>query len=89
MFLDLLVAMLRSQGMVDVVGTCGSAAEAERLCHELRPDLVILDLALPDGSGTQVLTTLAQLSPALRVIILSAETSGFVCPRSEEHTSEL
>jgi DNA-binding NarL/FixJ family response regulator len=82
MFLELLVAMLRSQGTVDVSGTCGTVREAHQLCRELRPDLLILDLALPDGSGTEVLDTLKQVSPAAKVIILSAEASGFLCPSS-------
>ncbi|MEB3361293.1 MAG: response regulator transcription factor [Synechococcaceae cyanobacterium] len=82
MFLELLVAMLRSQGLVDVAGACGSVSEAKLLCQELRPDLLILDLALPDGSGTEILDTLRQVSPAARVIILSAEASGFMCPVS-------
>ena len=82
MFLELLVAMLRNQGTVEVAGTCGSVQEAQRLCRQLRPDLLILDLALPDGSGLDVMRSLGQVSPAARVIILSAEASGFSCPSS-------
>jgi DNA-binding NarL/FixJ family response regulator len=88
MFLELLVAMLRSQGTVDVAGSCGSVREGKLLCQELRPDLLILDLALPDGSGTEILDTLRQVSPAARVIILSAEASGFMCPASQRDLVE-
>jgi two-component system CitB family response regulator len=38
-----------------VVGTAQSAADAVRLCRELEPTLVLLDIYLPDASGTDVL----------------------------------
>ncbi|UUL76097.1 response regulator transcription factor [Pseudarthrobacter sp. Fe7] len=38
----------------DVVGDCGSAAEASRLIHILQPDIVVLDDRLPDGTGIEV-----------------------------------
>lgn len=41
-----------------VVGTAQSAATAIELCTALEPNLVLLDIYLPDGSGTNVLMTL-------------------------------
>ncbi|WP_261557360.1 response regulator [Frankia tisae] len=48
-----------------VVGTAGSVAQALRVVAATRPDLVVLDLTLPDGSGVEVIQAL--LGPAATV----------------------
>ncbi|MFZ9217657.1 MAG: response regulator transcription factor, partial [Vulcanococcus sp.] len=44
------------------------------------PDLVILDLALPDGDGLAVAQALAEHHPNPQVVVLSGQASSFVCP---------
>lgn len=82
MFLQLLVSLLRTHAGLEVVATARTVAEGEAACREHRPDLLILDLALPDGEGTQVAATLQACQPRARVIILSGQASCFVCPAS-------
>lgn len=82
MFLQLLVAMLRGHEGLDVVGTALTVAEGRAVCLQQRPDVLILDLALPDGRGLEVAEALQDVAPAARVIILSGEASSFVCPAS-------
>jgi len=41
-------------GDFDVVGEAGSVADAERLLRITRPDVVVLDVRLPDGSGLKL-----------------------------------
>jgi DNA-binding NarL/FixJ family response regulator len=82
MFLQLLVAMLRGHEGLDVVGTALTVAEGRAVCRQQRPDVLILDLALPDGRGLEVAEALRDVAPAARVIILSGEASSFVCPAS-------
>jgi len=66
------VLAMSLQGKVDVV-LATTLKQAERLLQEKRFDLVVLDIALPDGSGLQLLQTLTeQLDPAVPVMILSA-----------------
>ena len=55
-----------------VVGTAGSGAQALRVAAATRPDVVLLDLNLPDLPGAQVTRQLLTALPALRVLILSA-----------------
>jgi DNA-binding NarL/FixJ family response regulator len=47
-------ALSRAPGL-EIVGTAGSVQEARRLIAETAPDIALLDLRLPDGSGTELL----------------------------------
>lgn len=49
--LDRLVALFRQMPGVDVVGTAGDGEEAGRAIAALRPDLVMLDIQMPEKSG--------------------------------------
>ncbi len=81
MFLQLLVAMLRTQPNLEVVATAQGVEEALAVCAEHDPDLLILDLALPDGDGLSVVQALSHSEQPPVVIVLSGQASSFVCPR--------
>lgn len=83
MFLQLLVAMLRTLPGLEVVATARGVAEGIEVCRAHQPGLLILDLALPDGDGVEVMTALAEQDPhgSPPVIVLSGQASSFVCPR--------
>ena len=55
-----------------VCGTAGDVGQALRVATATRPDVVLLDLQLPDGSGVEVARGLAALEPPPRVLVLSA-----------------
>lgn len=55
-----------------VVGTAGDGAQAVRVAKATRPDVVLLDLHLPDMSGAEVTRLLLAADPATRVLVLSA-----------------
>ncbi len=80
MFLQLLVAMLRTQPDLDVVATAGTAADGIAACSTFRPDLLILDLVLPDADGLCVAQALRVIQPSARVIILSSHAPSFLRP---------
>jgi DNA-binding NarL/FixJ family response regulator len=81
MFLQLLVAMLRTHPNLEVVATAQGVKEAIAVCSEHNPDLLILDLALPDGDGLAVVRALMAQPEHPAVIVLSGQASSFVCPR--------
>ncbi|WP_214409816.1 response regulator [Sphaerisporangium fuscum] len=56
----------------DVVATCGEGRQALRVAAAARPDVVILDLRLPDLPGVEVAKGLAACEPPPRVLVLSA-----------------
>ena len=80
MFRQMLHNMLQGTPDLRVVAAAASEAEGIKACERHRPDLLVLDLALPDGSGVKVARRLAKLNPAAKTVILSGEASTFVCP---------
>jgi DNA-binding NarL/FixJ family response regulator len=56
----------------DVTAVVGEGAQAVRVAPAARPDVVILDLRLPDLSGVEVARRLIAADPAIRVLMLSA-----------------
>jgi len=56
---------------IRVAGEAGGGAEALQVWRELRPDVVLLDLEMPDMPGRNVLRTMREENSEVRVIILS------------------
>src|SRR5213076_3417307 len=56
---------------VDVVGEAGTVAEAVPLIRELDPDVVLLDVHLPDGGGEGVIASVAPERPGVKFLALS------------------
>ena len=80
MFQELLVSMLHSQTQLAEVATASTAAEGIAACASLMPDLLILDIALPDAEGLNVARALQVLKPEAMVIVLSSHASTFLRP---------
>lgn len=81
MFLQLLRSMLEAVPGLSVVASATTQADAIAFCRsDDPPDLVILDLALPDGDGLAVAQALAEHHPNPQVVVLSGQASSFVCP---------
>ncbi len=55
-----------------VVASCGEGRQAIRVVAAARPDVVVLDLQLPDVSGVEVIRGLLAARPEVRVLMLSA-----------------
>ncbi len=68
----LVVRILRSWGHV-VIGEAGSVAEALRCAATMRPDIVLVDIGLPDGDGFALTRELRTRFRVLRVVIFSSD----------------
>jgi DNA-binding NarL/FixJ family response regulator len=63
-------------GAADVVGEAGSVAEAVPLIRELDPEVVLLDVHLPDGGGEAVIAAVAPERPAVKFLALSVSDAA-------------
>ena len=66
----------------EIVGTAGNGAEAIQKASELKPDLVIMDIVMPDIDGLAALRMLQAKQPEIRVAMLSSV--GGVASKAEE-----
>jgi DNA-binding NarL/FixJ family response regulator len=66
-----LVSLLNETGEFVVAGEAGSGPEAVRLASELRPDVVLMDVHMPDGGGVAAVQALSGAAPSLPVIMLT------------------
>ena len=65
-------SLLERDPDVAVVGECGSAAEAVRRIPALKPDLAIVDVRLPDGSGIDVCRHIRSVDPSIATLIVTS-----------------
>jgi len=63
--------MLNESGVCECVGTSPTAEDALRSIPRLSPDVVIMDIELPDLSGIACTARLKQIDPALQILILT------------------
>lgn len=67
-----LVAMLSTQSDMQVVGEAGTAEEAIAQVARLKPDIVLMDLELPDSDGPRAIRRVRSILPDAKVIVLTA-----------------
>src|ERR1700740_2276220 len=67
---DLVVRTLaRQSARYAVLAAVGTAAEAVRACRKLKPDVLILDINLPDKNGIDALPDVNRAAPSTRVLL--------------------
>jgi DNA-binding NarL/FixJ family response regulator len=69
-------SLIEREDDLEVVGEAGTAAEAVRRAGYDSPDLVILDVRLPDGSGVDVCRELRDRYPDLKILMLTSHSDG-------------
>ncbi|MBJ6750600.1 response regulator [Geomonas anaerohicana] len=68
---ECLIAMLEKAPGLEVVAQAASGMEAVRLAYELQPDLVLMDLVMPDGNGIEASRCILSAFPDIKVLMLS------------------
>ena len=64
--------LARHRSTYRVVADAGTAADATNACKKHKPDLLVLDINLPDGSGIAVVPQIKRSSPRTRVLLCTA-----------------
>jgi DNA-binding NarL/FixJ family response regulator len=63
--------LLEDDAALSVVGEAGNGAEAIRLAEELKPDVVVMDMAMPELDGVQAILEIRRRHPKVEVLVLS------------------
>jgi DNA-binding NarL/FixJ family response regulator len=69
-----LAAMLTPRHGVEVVGEAANGREAVHLEKELNPDVIIMDLAMPEMGGLEAITIIKAQNPDARILVLTSYT---------------
>ena len=67
-----LQAILERTGQIQIVGEAGTIADAVRETRQTRPDVVVMDLRLPDGTGVTACRQIREELPEVKVLILTS-----------------
>ncbi len=65
--------LLAAEDDIEPVGEAGSAKEAVFQARALKPDVILMDVVMPDGSGIDALPQLLHEQPDVRVLVLSMQ----------------
>lgn len=68
---DGLAAVLDLQPDLTVVGQAGSGGEAVERFRELRPDVTLMDLSMPEGDGVEAIAAIRREFPQARIVVLT------------------
>jgi DNA-binding NarL/FixJ family response regulator len=64
--------LLGDEATIDIVGEAGDADEGERVIEELKPDVVLMDVALPGRSGIEAAASIRKKGLETRIILLTS-----------------
>lgn len=57
---------------IELIGTAGNGLEAIELFKKADPDVVTMDLTMPQMDGIECISKLVELKPAIRILVISA-----------------
>src|SRR6185312_1873388 len=72
---DGLRVLLEAQSDIEVVGDAANGREAIRVTHQMHPDVVVMDIAMPELNGIEATLQIHDASPSTQVLILSMHST--------------
>jgi DNA-binding NarL/FixJ family response regulator len=77
-FRQFVASMLRDRENLNVIGEAGDGLEAVKRAEALQPDLILLDIGLPELNGLEAARQIGNLAPKARIIFLTQESASDV-----------
>lgn len=71
LFREGLAAIIRAESDIEITGQAGNVREAVELVKTLRPDMVLMDFGLPDGTGAEATREILKQHPDCKVVFLT------------------
>ncbi len=69
-----LALILSGDPTLGVVGTAGTVTEAAEWCARCRPDVVLMDIGLPDGDAAAAISRIRAVSPSSKIVMVTGAT---------------
>jgi DNA-binding NarL/FixJ family response regulator len=71
LFREGLAAIIGSEPDIEIAGLAGSVQEAVAMAQEVKPDIILMDIGLPDGSGSEAASVILARQPDSKIIFLT------------------
>ena len=71
-----ILSILMTEPRLEIVSEASNGSEALQLAQEFQPDLILLDIGLPDLNGLEVAQRLPEIAPRCGILFLSQHTSS-------------
>ncbi len=79
-----LCTLLKADGHFQIVGEAHNGREAVELAQTLRPDVILMDIAMPGLNGMEATRQILAANPAARILILSAHSDDVYVERMQQ-----
>lgn len=66
-----LVGLLDDEPDIEVIGQAGDISSARKTIEAMSPDMILMDLGLPDGSGLDLTAELTDANPEMRILVVT------------------
>jgi DNA-binding NarL/FixJ family response regulator len=71
LFREGIAAIIRSEPDIEIVGMAGSVQEAVEMVRAVKPEIVLMDFKMPDGSGVEATRMILAQQPTCKIIFLT------------------
>lgn len=71
LFREGLAAIIRSEPGIEIIGQAGGVQESVEMVRQLKPDMVLMDFGLPDGTGADATREILKEHPQCKIVFLT------------------